>query len=812
MKQWRVIGKRAPAAEPRRLATTLFTLLCLIAAFACGPVPSTSYPGAEPSSDGDLSSFPPPEDEPPPVNAAAWGNLAAPPGSTVVIAPPGSAVVIYTDPGDIPHLEIAGEAKKLPLDHTHVRASLRGFVAEVEVTQTYQNPSDKPIEAVYIFPLPENSAVYSMRMVIGERVIEADVRRREEARQIYEKAKRTGHTAALLEQERPNIFTQSVANIEPGKKIDVVTRYVQDLTYDAGRYEFVFPMVVGPRFIGGEPLNAKQAGAGTYGDTTLVPDASRISPPMMGQGERTGHDISLEVTVDAGAVIGDIDVPTHEIVAQRPTEGALHVKLAERRSLPNRDFVLRYRAAGDKPRARLLLSEAGASGGYFSLVLHPPRLDIEELVGQREVIFVVDVSGSMSGLPLELCKEAMRDAIVKLRPVDTFNIITFAGSTGRAFPAPRPANSATIREAFDFVGSMVAGGGTHMADAVTAALRPEVAPGRHRYVVFLTDGYVGGEAEIFSGARSLVAGLEAKGQRARVFGVGIGSSVNRHLIEGLSRSGKGVATYAGTREDPARAVNKVYHYIDRAVLTDVRPDFADAEASEIFPAAIPDLFASHPVILHGRYKKAPTGRVVVRGKVGGNTIEIPVEVRRDAGTSTGVLGQLWARAKIASLEEELWTGPSPGAERAITDLGLDFHLVTRFTSLIAVDWSRKTGDGNPETIVQPASAPEGVEPEMAGARMVGGSVTRSFESLSGDSYSAQEIVVVGRAPTIDTSSSTTGVLIQTSRNLQYTYGRGNGCACRAGLEREAARGGEAAVLLAIAAIAARRVRRRRPGL
>jgi Ca-activated chloride channel family protein len=527
---------------------------------------------------------------------------------------------------------------------------------------------------------------------------------------------------------------------------------------------------------------------------------------MMGQGERTGHDIAVEVTMDAGGAIGDIEAPAHAVSIEPADGGLQRIKLAESGSIPNRDFVLRYRVSGEKPRARLLLSEGGPDGGYFSLALHPPRLDIDALVGQRELIFVVDVSGSMHGVPLELCKRAMREALQKLRPVDTFNIITFSGATGLAFSEPRPANSASIREALDFIGKMVAGGGTYMADAVSAALKPNVAPGRHRYVVFLTDGYVGGEAEIFGGAKSLVASLEARGQRARVFGVGVGSSVNRHLIEGLSRSGKGVATYAGTREDPARAVNTVFRYLDRAVLTSIKPDFGDAGASEIHPPVIPDLFASHPVIVHGRYKKAPAGPVVVRAEVGGNPIEIPVEVVR--GSGSGALGRLWARAKVASLEEELWSGPSPAAIGAITDLGLRFHLVTAYTSLIAVDWSRKTGDGQPETIVQPVEAPEGVSPEMAGAVSLGRNFSRSYV-VDGRSASAQEIVVVGRAPTVDVSSSSTGVLYSTARQMTY---QNRGCLCRAGAASEASRGGGAAFLLVMALMAARRVglRSRRP--
>lgn len=693
------------------------------------------------------------EAPPPPLDVASWGRA--------VTAPPGATILVFTDPGEVPHLEVAGEGRALPLEHTGVRANVRGGVAELEVTQTYQNPSDKPIEAVYVFPLPENSAVYSMRMRIGERVIEAEVRERKIARAVYEAAKNAGHTAALLEQERPNVFTQSVANLEPGKKIDVVIRYVQDLTYDAGQYEFVFPMVVGPRYTAG------------------TPDAARISPPVMGTGERTGSDVSVEVNVEPGPAVTDIEVPTHE-VAKTLANGALRVALTEKQAIPNRDFVLRWRVVDARPKARLLLSEPTDGAGYFSLLVHPPQLPVDDLVGRREIIFVVDVSGSMSGVPLALCQQAMREALVSLRPVDTFNIITFAGSTGQAFKAPRAANSASIRDAMDFVNGMTAGGGTVMAGAVEAALRPDVEPGRNRYVFFLTDGYIGGEAQIFAGAKRLVAGLEAKGQKARVFGMGIGSSPNRNLIEGLSLAGKGLATYAGTREDPARAVNKIYHYIDRAVLTEVKPDLAALGAAEVFPAEIPDLFASHPIVLHGVYKKLPEGPVVVRAKAGNETVEIPVEVRRSVGSTMGTLGRLWARAKVASLEEQRWIEGNPAAEKAITDLGLRFHLVTPFTSLIAVDWSKKVGDGNPEKVVQPVDAPEGVDPEMAGGQVIGMPPAlnhRIDRSLAG----ASEVVVISGRP---------------------------GCYCRAFAgQGESPAGGLAAVAMLVLVCVARRQRR-----
>src|SRR5262245_40086101 len=307
------------------------------------------------------------------VSREAWGHG---------VRAAGAPIVVRTDPGELPELRLATDRKKtLPLEHTHVRARLSGFVGEVEVAQTFSNSSDEPIEVVYVFPLPENSAVDRMKMVIGPRVIEAEIQRREEARALYEQAKGEGFTAALLEEERPNVFTQSVANVAPHSKIDVVIHYVQDLTYDAGEYEFVFPMVVGPRYLPGTPVEGPQRGTGTYADTDRVPDASRVSPPYVGKGERSGHDISIEVVADAGIAVGDFEVPTHEVTARRPADGTLRLTLAEKSSIPNRDFVLRYRAVGEEPRAALFTS-SGARGKFFSLVVHPPALDVRRLVGE----------------------------------------------------------------------------------------------------------------------------------------------------------------------------------------------------------------------------------------------------------------------------------------------------------------------------------------------------------------------------------------------------------------------------------------------
>ena len=620
---------------------------------------------------------------------------------------------VLTDPGDLPQLEVTvGEEKRaLPLKHTHVSAEISGFVARVEVTQTYRNPLAKPIEAVYVFPLPENSAVDDMKIRIGERLIEAEIQRREDARRTYETARREGYTAALLEQERPNVFTQSIANMEPGKDIEVIIRYVQDLTYDAGEYEFVFPMVVGPRYIPGSPVEGK-SGTGWSPDTDAVPDASRITPPIVGGGKRPGHDISIEVVIAPGLPVADFAVPTHAVEANQ-VDGAMVVELARKDSLPNRDFVLRFRADRPLPQGAVFAHQK-KRGGFFSLVVQPPTLDVDELLGRRELIFVIDVSGSMSGRPLSMAKDAAREAIRKLRPVDTFNVITFAGQTAKAFPAPRPANTSNIREAVGFVDEATAGGGTYLANAVEAALSPEIHDGRNRFVVFLTDGYVGNEAQIHTMVRELVKSFREKGQRARAFGFGIGSSTNRHLLDGIGQAGDGAAVYLTTREDPQRAVQKAFRMIDHPVLTDVRIDWGSLEVKDTYPEQLPDLLASRPLIVHGRYEGSGSATVTVSGEAEGKRIEVPITVTLpEHEAKNGVLETLWARSRIESLQRRLWDGPDPTVVETITALGLDYRLVTAYTSFVAVDRSKKVGDGDPEKIVQPVAAPEGVDLTMA---------------------------------------------------------------------------------------------------
>ncbi|MEM9454290.1 MAG: TonB-dependent receptor [Myxococcota bacterium] len=646
--------------------------------------------------------------------SAAWTGPATP-----------SPMYAYTSPGRLPELRDA-EGNPLPLRHTGVHAALRGHIAAVKVKQRFHNASDHPIEVVYTFPLPENSAVSDMRMTVGDRVIEAEIMRRQQARQTYETARSEGYTASLLEQERPNVFTQSVTNIAPGEDVDVEIRYLQTLTYDAGEYEFVFPMVVGPRF---DPSGGS------------APDAARISPPVVGHGVRTGHDIDIVVDAQAGPPIVSWNAPTHEIDAQA-VEGKLRVVLARRDVVPNRDFVLRYRATGSEPRATVLLGQPDAQQrGHYLMVVHPPHTNVDAEIGRREVIFIIDRSGSMNGPPLAMAKQTVRELLARLRPVDTFDVVGFASGTERLFGQPRPANATNLVTALKFVDGMVGGGGTMMDDAVRASLTDEVAPGFNRYVLIMTDGYVSNETEIFAGARDLVEQQAQRGKVARVFGIGVGSSPNHLLIDGISRAGKGVSRHLGTREDPARVVNALMHDIDRPALTKLTFPRLSPLRMEHYPAQIPDLFVSQPVVVMGRYHGEVGPTAILHAHGGHRSLRIQMDVHRVEGANA-LLSTLWARAKVEELDARQWHAYDPQVAEQITELGLEHRLVTEYTSFVAVDRTRVVSDGRPRSVVQPVDMPQDVDPVASGAQQ--------FQA---------ELASLAALPTVEPS---TGAVIDTS--------------------------------------------------
>jgi Ca-activated chloride channel family protein len=582
-----------------------------------------------------------------------------------------------------------------PLKHTDVKADITGFLARVTVTQEFQNTAADKIEAVYVFPLPRMAAVDRMDMYIGERHVRGDIKRREEARAIYEAARDAGKMAALLDQERPNIFTQHVANIRAGDKIRIVISYVEHLKYEDGNYEWVFPMVVGPRYVPGTPIG--KIGGGWAPDTDRVPDASKITPHVAKPGTRAGHDVSLAVSVDAGVPLQSLSLKSHEVLTERPAANRAVVRLKDKDVIPNKDFILKYDVSGGKIEDAVL-THRGARGGFFTMILQPPDKPGIEDITPKELVFVLDTSGSMSGFPIEKAKETMRLALDGLNPRDTFNLITFAGDTHVLFPKPVPATAENLRRAQQFLAGRTGGGGTEMMKAITAAFAPTESQKHIRVVCFMTDGYVGNETEII---REI-----GRYPGARVFSFGIGGSVNRYLLDKMAEAGRGEVEYVALNDDGSAAAKRFHERVRSPLLTDISVEWGDLPVTDVYPRRIPDVFSAKPIYITGRYTGSARRTVKLRGTYAGRPISREILLDLPAAEPKhDVLATLWARTRIDVIEHE------PNSREEITKLGLDYRLMTPFTSFVAVEETIVTDSGKPRRVDVPVEIPEGVSYE-----------------------------------------------------------------------------------------------------
>jgi Ca-activated chloride channel family protein len=572
-----------------------------------------------------------------------------------------------------------------PLEHTAVTADVQGPVVRVKVRQVFRNPTGDPMEAIYTFPLAAAGAVDDMTIRIGDRVVKGTIKRKEEARAIYDAARRQGKLAGLLDQERPNVFVQSVANIPPNAKVEVEIQYVETLKFEAGRYEFVFPMVVGPRYSPKHNPGAFQ------------------NPKYAAQGTRAGHDISLSLKLDAGLPVDAIDSATHEVVVENRTAAGAFVKLRNQNEIPNKDFILRWDVTGKKINDALLTHRGRDGQGYFTFVLAPPDQPAREDITPKEIVFVIDTSGSMHGFPLDKAKEAMMAAIEGLHPRDRFNLITFSGDTHLLFPAPVPATQENIADAKRFLAGRRSGGGTEMMKAIRASLAPSGSREHVRIVCFMTDGYVGNEDEIIREIR--------QHPEARVFSFGVGSSVNRHLLDQMSQQGRGEVEYVGLQDDGSAAAKRFHTRVQTPLLTDIQFTFQGLAVDEIYPKRVPDLFSAKPVVITGRYRDAGRGVVKITGKMGGHPFERSLQVDLPATAQRDGIRSLWARTKVG----ELMVDGATQNREAITELGLRYALMTPFTSFVAVEHQTISEQGKLRIIEVPVEVPEGVDGRMAGA-------------------------------------------------------------------------------------------------
>lgn len=583
-----------------------------------------------------------------------------------------------------------GGARVLPLKHTEVKAEISGFVADVRVTQVFVNDAKMPIEAVYVFPLPENSAVNEMTLVVGDRSIRGQIKKRAEAREVYERARAAGHTAALLDQERPNIFTQSVANIPAGKEVKVTLRYVQDLGYDDGVYKFNFPMTVGPRYISGS-----------------VTDASRITPPVSRPWRRSGRDISVTVRLNAGIAVKKLRSRSHDIELKELGGNSYEITLDEEDRIPNKDFLLTYEPAGKGIGSAVLAHKDGGEG-YLTLMLQPAVDFPLSQVTPKELVFALDVSGSMSGFPMETARETAMRCLEGMNPGDTFQILSFASGNKLYFEKPLPNTPENVARGRNVLSGIEGGGGTEMLEALRTVLEFPKDPERMRIVLFMTDGYIGSESEILGFLREHLNG-------SRIFPLGVGSSTNRYLLDEMALLGKGTVEYVRQDERPARlekVIERFYERISRPVMTDLEIDWNGLDVKEQEPVVVRDLFAGQPLFIHAKYGRGGAATLAVKGKMHGKPWAVPVRVKLpEKEKGNAAMGPLWARARIAGLTRKMYGNYETGEiEDEITALGLEHSLVTKYTSFVAVDESTAV-DGKPLLVPVESELPEGTRYE-----------------------------------------------------------------------------------------------------
>jgi Ca-activated chloride channel family protein len=688
-------------------------------------------------------------------------------------------------PGSLVVLDAQGQPRSTcPLKHTDVKAEITGFTSRVVVTQQFENPFSEKIEAVYTFPLPHNAAVDNMTMSVGDRTVRGKILPREEAQAVYEGAKSLGQIAGLLDQERPNIFTQSVANILPGEQVRITISYVETLRYEDGTYEFVFPMVVGERYIPRTPISISQPYVFSAEKNAPTPDLSRLVPPTAGPGERSGHDISLEVTLDAGVIVESVESKTHQIDIQRPDPTHARLKLKDADNIPNKDFILRYDVAG-KTIQDAVLTHRSSQGGFFSLILQPPDRIATEDVTPKELVFVLDTSGSMAGFPIEKAKETMKLALDNLYPNDTFNLITFSGDTRILFEQPVRATKRNLRQAQEFLASTAGSGGTEMMGAIKAALDPSDTQSHVRVVCFMTDGYVGNDLQIIAEVK--------KHKNARVFAFGIGSSVNRLLLDNMATAGRGEVEYVGLRDDATAAARRFHQRVRNPLLTDISIDWNGLPVTDVYPKRIPDLFGAKPVVVTGRFTASGTGTIKLKGNMAGSefTREIPVTLPETMALHD-VLAPLWARARIDELMSEDYEGTllgtiRPDLKSTITQLGMEFRLMTQFTSFVAVEEITVTDGGAPRRIDVPVEVPAGVARDFltfGGVPMAGvGGSTGLFtvynaQALRQGAYSFQNAATVANSPVQVQVQATTksggNATASTSKGLEAGRGGNTG--------------------------------------
>jgi Ca-activated chloride channel homolog len=582
-----------------------------------------------------------------------------------------------------------------PLESTKVDVQITGVIAEVTVSQAYKNTGKKPINAQYVFPASTRAAVHGMRMQVRDQIIEAQIKEKQQATKTFEAAKKAGKSASLLEQERPNVFTMKVANVMPGDHIEVSLRYSELLVPTSGVYELDYPTVVGPRYSNQPAATAK-------------PGDAFVASPYTTAGKPPSYSFELAGSVSTPIPIQALESPSHSVVSSVDNPGLRHFQLAaSERAGGNRDFILRYRLAGDAIQSGLSLFDAGGEK-FFLLQVEPPQRVPSELIPPREYVFIVDVSGSMMGFPLETSKKLLRELIGGLRETDRFNVLLFSGATALLAERSLQATAANIALATRFIDDQRGGGGTELLPALEQAFSLSKSVGLSRSFVVVTDGYIGQD-------RGAIELVRNKLSDANVFAFGIGSSVNRFLIEGLAKAGAG-EPFVVTEPGQANAVaERLRDYVKSPVLTDVKVAYEGFDAYDVEPKTFPDVLAERPVVIQGKFRGDAKGFVTLSGLSGKGAFAQRFDVGQvRSRPEQRALSHLWARSRIATLGDFGFAEPTTLAKNEIIALGLKYNLLTDYTSFVAVARKVVNPSGAAKNVEQPLPLPDGVANSAVG--------------------------------------------------------------------------------------------------
>jgi Ca-activated chloride channel family protein len=595
------------------------------------------------------------------------------------------------------------DALRLGID---VDLTVSGPTVRARVTQIFRNPTQDWVEATYVYPLPEGGAVDTLKMVIGDRVVVGDIKERQQARLVYEQARQQGQKAALTEQERPNVFTNSVANIGPGETVLVQIEYQEPVQQSGNEFSLRVPLVVGPRYNPApvvQSVDFRPDGGGWGTSSDPVPDRDRISPKVLDPAQNAPiNPTAITVHLQAGFPLGDVKSHHHAVKIESRDASTRTITLAEGPVPADRDFELTWKPAAEKAPSVGLFREHVGSADYLLAFVTPPSVgEAEQKPLPREVVFVIDNSGSMGGTSIVQAKASLIYALGRLQAGDRFNVIRFDHTMDVLFPSPVPADAEHLANARSFVSALQAAGGTEMVPAMRAALTDTAGDdtSRVRQVVFLTDGAIGNEQQLFD----TIAAMRG---RSRVFMVGIGSAPNTFLMTRASELGRGAFTHIGSVEQVEERMRGLFAKLENPAVTALAAKFSDAKA-DITPAAIPDLYRDEPLVLAARLDKL-AGSVEIKGRIGDRPWSVTLPLA-NAAEGKG-LSKLWARRKITDAEvaRSLRQIAPEDADKTILALALEHQLVTRLTSLVAIDKTPSRPDGEPLKLTElPINLPAG---------------------------------------------------------------------------------------------------------